>query len=496
MALLPNSHSNSSPHKQLRSQSQSPRKGIVGSLSRSTAKASHTTSSNSRRTRLDWKQALFLVALVTVLLLLEWQNEDDTASILRDARLAQQQNNNLNTNLNSNNNLNLDLLTQTQIDLQLPQVPTTSTSKKTKRKGQKQWFDWNWIDPNIPGMCGFSKCFFRAKIRNETTIVQQFLNNTSSQKRQTRQSQERHDQTSTSLQFDTGYILAFDPNCNLTLGYSTAQYLHSQYGLQHLYENHPLRIRVTQRLVNYTHTKLLPKIKSKFYQPTRIGEFIKRLEGVPPIFRQNRVDRTISFPTMQVQRVKIPRTPLLEWGDNGKRNQKCRTMLSDFLPGVVDKLSFFHHLQTQAKHLKSVFQKEPWLVWDFQILVDTNGTIHHIDLDRRPTGDMTKPKARRQYIPSALKVLAWKVLATATDDDLQVSERIRRAKQKEELDVLLDLGNSELGFGLGPPSKSIQGGSPTTIHRDPPKEDELSELSRVLIQRARNISTDVLGRIC
>ena len=105
-------------------------------------------------------------------------------------------------------------------------------------------FAWNWIDPNIDGICGFNKCFFHGKKNNSITP-----------------SSEQH----------YGYLIAYNINnngggadgCNLTIGWEMGMYIERTYKLHHLYDPlyPPIDIQVTNDLIEYTKTQILPKVK-------------------------------------------------------------------------------------------------------------------------------------------------------------------------------------------------------------------------------------------
>ena len=310
-------------------------------------------------------------------------------------------------------------------------------------------FDWNWIDPNIDGICGFNKCFFHGK---STTT-------SSSRSRPDEQSQHHH-----------GYLVAYNNHNNMSIGYDMAMYIESKYGLHHLYDSKypPIQISVTHELVNYTQTKILPKVKKSFYHNVHVNQFMKRLDsqkvahGVTAIAAGNTTDSTSnastqsssisSLPYFQVQRVKVlggsggsssssaaaAVTNVLEWGDNFYRNEKCQTELSTFVANITDITRFVANFMIQRSKLKDAFASILmmeynsddfiWFLNDFQILIDGNtGIIYHIDLDRKQDFNITRilyPKRgksrfnnrthyiqkKSEFIIGALQIIAYKVI--------------------------------------------------------------------------------------
>lgn len=325
------------------------------------------------------------------------------------------------------------------------EAKTERSSRKTKTKPKT--FDWDWIEPSVLGTCGFSKCFFRSKPVNLSIATG------------TNVKKGKHVSSNAEETYGYGYLVAFDENANLTMGWELAKYLKTKHGLHHLYDSKPERIPVSRRLVNYTQKAILSKVEKKSYHKVSIEEFKKRLEKVKLITSKRKLK---SLPTFQIQRVKILPSKTLEWGFTSRRNKRCRRKFPDFAAAIPDKFAFFHNLQKEAEILKKVLRQEEWIAYDFQLIIDREGRTYHIDLDRKPRENSSRLRGlsnRASHAYKALKAISWKVLSTIKD-------------------VKID-DTKEFGKGL-------KNGRDVT---------ELL-LSEQLLVQARNISSTVLDKIC
>jgi hypothetical protein len=284
----------------------------------------------------------------------------------------------------------------------------------TESDNNTDLFQWKFIDPSKAGTCGFNKCFFRSHRNYVPPAISRNKGHSSSSSPATKNEVQKY--------FDFGFLVAYrQKKCNLTLGWEMANHLERTYGLQHLYDSPPETIPVTPRLVNFTQNELLPKVKNKFYVKISIEEFNRRLQGdklsIDPSQHPD--------PTFQVQRVRIPkRRPVLEWGDNRHRNRKCRNEFPKFLSSISNKAAFSQKLLREIETLHKVLKKEPWIMKDFQVLVDQMGNIFHIDLDRKPVElpfSARKLEDKQKFAMNALKVISFKVLAAAETNDFNIS---------------------------------------------------------------------------
>lgn len=278
------------------------------------------------------------------------------------------------------------------------------------------YFQWNFIDPSTPGTCGFNKCFFRS-----SPFVT--MTNTTTDK-------------NVSQYFDFGFLIAHNTkDCNLTLGWEMAKHLQHTYGLKHLYDSSPIRIPVSERLVEYTKEEILTKVKSKFYAKVSIKEFVKRLEQYP-------TQHNSAHTFFEVQRVRIPKyEPVLEWGDNRHRNQKCRREFSKFVAFISDKKTFARNLLRDIETLDEVLKKEAWILDDFQVLIDQKGNILHIDLDRKSehlSMSARKLERKHKFAIHALRVILYKVITSMktsngviSKDDLSEARKYLEPSRKK-----------------------------------------------------------------
>ena len=63
-----------------------------------------------------------------------------------------------------------------------------------------------------------------------------------------------------------------------------------------------------------------------------------------------------------------------------------------------DKKGFFEQLQSEISFTIALVEKEPFLTYDFQLMIDSNGNIYHLDFDRLLNMPIPKPKKVKNII--------------------------------------------------------------------------------------------------
>lgn len=243
-------------------------------------------------------------------------------------------------------------------------------------------FDWDFLEPSISGVCGMNKCFFRSK--NDPT--------------------------------KNGYLIAHHPKCDLDLGWEIATRLERKYNIHHLYLSPPQAVPVSSEVIAFA-SKIRKKAESTFFYKVRSKEFSNRANmnatADPSLnidgSKDNNPTKKSNF--VKIQEVGVAPTPSLEWGDNWKRQKKCAKDFYTFANSIDNKDAFANRLTEQIASLKALLGKEPWLLSDFQILIDKSGTLIHLDLDRKPTiKKIENADFRRRYVVASLKIILQKVV--------------------------------------------------------------------------------------
>eukprot|EP00977_Amphora_coffeiformis_P018034 scaffold6091_cov164-Amphora_coffeaeformis.AAC.18 len=113
--------------------------------------------------------------------------------------------------------------------------------------------------------------------------------------------------------------------------------------------------------------RLFCLLASRVHQPT---------DDKHDIFNPRRRERVV------VQRVRRAPEPHVLWGTNVEKTTHFLRRLPDFLHIANSTTAFNRTFQTEIRHLRRVMDKLPEIVYDLQVLVDTRGRFHHVDLDR------------------------------------------------------------------------------------------------------------------
>ena len=89
-----------------------------------------------------------------------------------------------------------------------------------------------------------------------------------------------------------------------------------------------------------------------------------------------------------------------------------------FVSRIGDKIKFLQTFEEEMKVLMPLLASEERLWKDFQVLVDTDGRIYHIDLDRIEQAGMNSPSEKethncfRRIIANILKMLGEQNIST------------------------------------------------------------------------------------
>ena len=119
-----------------------------------------------------------------------------------------------------------------------------------------------------------------------------------------------------------------------------------------------------------------------------------------------RPSKTERFPvdtTAYIQRVQIAPSPHLLIGCAESKVGPFRNQLGAFMKQVKRKRTFLQNFQENFQKVrKLVFEVEPCLMKDFQVLVDTKGNLYHLDLDRCFSPEnATKKYTEPEYLAEA-----------------------------------------------------------------------------------------------
>jgi hypothetical protein len=274
--------------------------------------------------------------------------------------------------------------------------PNTADALKVQEKQApattpivSELFRWEFLDNSRSGVCGMNKCFFRAKTDRNVDVT---------------------------TKTKTGYLIAHYDKCDLNLGWDIAQRLEKTYGIHHLYLSPPRAVSASSEALEFA-KKIRNKAEATFFYKVRAKEFSDRASKTLPSDTNMTVtgnkddDKAHSY--FQIQKVKVAPTPSLEWGDNWKRQKKCAKDFESFATSITDREAFSNRLLEQIASLAILLREEPWLLSDFQVLIDQFGTIIHIDLDRKPksTKELDNQDDRRKFVLTSLKIILLKVVA-------------------------------------------------------------------------------------
>lgn len=145
-------------------------------------------------------------------------------------------------------------------------------------------------------------------------------------------------------------------------GWSFAQKLQARYDIPHFLSSPPINMTVSQHL-SYTLNQNLKSQETTKYNYT--GKVIFR-EG-----------KTVAIQPC----ILAPKPHLIIGGVEGKLVE-FEQHVDKFLSLVIDKAAFSRHFSRDMGKMMKAIEHEPCLAYDFQAMVDLDGHLHNIDLDR------------------------------------------------------------------------------------------------------------------
>lgn len=182
--------------------------------------------------------------------------------------------------------------------------------------------------------CGKEKCFFQLKSNEQIGyLVSRF--------------EDREDRKE---RFQT-----------LERGWNLARSLKQDYGIQHFLLAPPKTIIIRSTLVPILNRNLWSEKKEKKWKKTK--RFLKGNKAY-------------------IQKVKVAPKQTILIGCSLSKVEPFKRNVKEFMQDVVYQESFARRFQENLSQAKRVLAKEPCLVKDFQVLMDTKGRIFHLDFDR------------------------------------------------------------------------------------------------------------------
>lgn len=147
---------------------------------------------------------------------------------------------------------------------------------------------------------------------------------------------------------------------SLESAWQLAKHLENEYGMKHFLLAPPINITVNKRLSSLLNVNL----KSETNSP----QFRRRA------FR-------LGMPAF-VQKVKTAPKHTLLIGCKDSKVAIFDKAVEKFVGHIHNKTSFVQHFTANFADARDLLHKEPCLLLDFQVLVDTRGTVYHLDFDR------------------------------------------------------------------------------------------------------------------
>lgn len=191
------------------------------------------------------------------------------------------------------------------------------------------------LDGTKPAPCGWHKCFFHSKSSDQIGyLVARSTGKSNSAKRKRLES--------------------------LDSAWQLAKHLEQEYNIHHFLIAPPINVTVSKSLAS----RLNQNLKSE----TARQRFKKR--------------RFPKGSTAFVEKVKPAPNHTLLIGCKDSKLNLFKKVVDKFVLRVKDKESFIRNFKESFANLREILHKEPCLLYDFQVVIDTSGNLYHLDFDR------------------------------------------------------------------------------------------------------------------
>lgn len=203
-------------------------------------------------------------------------------------------------------------------------------------------FNWDDLDLNQTkkAMCGFHKCFFLDKL--DPNIGYLF-------------DTEKKDRNA------TGNLILQNK------AFDQAQRLKVEYKIRHFLDG----------------PSFIDKVPT-----SRMGDRMNsmiNIVGVGKTLKKNRRPRYFENTNVIVQRNRVGPIPHALIGCQKRRKEHSIQNIEKLINNSIkpsDRMRFYEHFHDELNSTAKLLQKEPLLVNDFQVMIDTNGRVYHLDFER------------------------------------------------------------------------------------------------------------------
>jgi len=199
---------------------------------------------------------------------------------------------------------------------------------------------FNWDDLDLSqtkkAMCGQQKCFFLDK-----------------------------------LDPNIGYLIKTESNTTVSLtqeheAFDQAQRLKVEYNIRHFLDGPPFIDKVPT-------SKIGDRMNSMIVY---VYDFEAKARNQPRYFENTNVI---------VQRNRMGPIPHALIGCQNEKKQHSIQSIEKLINNSIkpsDRMRFYEHFHDELNSTAKLLQKEPLLVNDFQVMIDTNGRVYHLDFER------------------------------------------------------------------------------------------------------------------
>jgi len=126
---------------------------------------------------------------------------------------------------------------------------------------------------------------------------------------------------------------------------------------------------------------------------SKIGDRMNSMINIVVAERTRNQPRYFENTNVIVQRNRMGPIPHALIGCQNVKKQQSIQSIEKLINNSIkpsDRMRFYEHFHDELNSTTKILQKEPLLVFDFQVMIDTNGRVYHLDFERMLRQDGTE----------------------------------------------------------------------------------------------------------
>ena len=141
---------------------------------------------------------------------------------------------------------------------------------------------------------------------------------------------------------------------------------------------------------------------------SKIGDRMNSMINIVVVAKARNKPRYFENTNVIVQRNRMGPIPHALIGCHKKKKQHSIQSIENLINNSIkpsDRMRFYEHFHDELSSTTKILQKEPLLVYDFQVMIDTNGRVYHLDFERMLENHEKSKKTKSKRLDECLSYL-------------------------------------------------------------------------------------------